>query len=135
MSSIPEPQRRPYPSDVSDLQWRRIEPLLPRGHALGRPRGVDLREVVSAISYRLRTGCPWRMLPHDFPPWETVYVYHQRWRRAGLLPALYDLLRYGRRRFLDRSHADAERGEESIRTSTVDRRGMVGAERRWNWTE
>ncbi|MCA9055342.1 MAG: transposase [Planctomycetaceae bacterium] len=59
----------------------------------GRPRQTGLREVASAIAYRWKTGCPWRMLPHDFPPWGTVYTYFREWERAGILPELKSLLR------------------------------------------
>lgn len=83
------PPRRPYPSDVTDDQWRVLQRLLAEpAAATGRPRTVDLREVVSALCYRWRTECPWRMLPHDFPPWETVYTYYRRWERTGVLTEL-----------------------------------------------
>jgi transposase len=82
-------RRRPYPSDVTDDQWRVLQRLLAEpGPTTGRPRTTDLREILSALCYRWRTGCPWRMLPHDFPPWETVYTYYRRWERAGLLPEI-----------------------------------------------
>ncbi len=57
-----------YASDLTDGEWKVLEPLLPRAKALGRPRTTALREVVNAILYLLRSGCPWRMLPRDFPP-------------------------------------------------------------------
>ncbi|HEY4648318.1 MAG TPA: transposase, partial [Gemmatimonadales bacterium] len=62
-----------YPSDVSDTEWRIIGRLLPAPKPGGRPRATDLRLVVNAIFYILRSGCAWRMLPHDFPPYSTVY--------------------------------------------------------------
>ena len=90
--------RRGYPSDVTDRQWRKVQSLLPRtSENLGRPRETDLRDVVSAISYRWTTGCTWRMLPHDFPPWATVYGYFRQWEREGILPELQaELLRRSR---------------------------------------
>src|SRR5262249_30062114 len=66
------PARRPYPSDLTDAQWRLVEPLLPPAPGGGRPRTIALREVVDAIVYVGKTGCPWRALPHDFPPEGTV---------------------------------------------------------------
>jgi transposase len=76
-----------YPSDLSDAQWRKLEPLLqaPRGdrHAGGRPRKHALRRVVDAVLYVVKTGCQWRQLPADFPPWKSVYEAFRRWRRSG----------------------------------------------------
>ncbi len=70
----------PYPSDLTDDQWLLLQPLLPRAAENCRPRKTDLREVVNAIFYLNRAGCPWRMLPRDFPPWRTVYNYFEGWR-------------------------------------------------------
>jgi transposase len=85
--------RARYPSDLTDRQWARLEPLLPPAKAGGRPRTTDVREVVDAILYVLRNGIVWRALPHDFPPWETVYSYFNTWRRAGVWEQAHDLLR------------------------------------------
>jgi len=74
----------PYPSDLTDEQWRQLLPLLPRAGDNCRPRKTDLREVVNAIFYLNRAGCPWRMLPRDFPTWRTVYNYFEDWKREGL---------------------------------------------------
>ena len=76
--------RRAYPSDVTDVEWALLEPLLPPAKPGGRVATVSKREVVNAIFYVLRTGCQWRMLPHDFPPWKTVYDYFRRWRDSGV---------------------------------------------------
>jgi len=84
--------RERYPSDVSDTQWRQIESLLPPEPRRGRRRGTDLRDVVDAVNYRWTTGCPWRMLPHDFPPWATVYSYFREWRRDGTLQRIRNVL-------------------------------------------
>lgn len=94
--------RRSYPSDLTERQWRKVHPLLPPPPVRpGRPRETDLREVLSAINYRWTTGCPWRMLPHDFPPWGTVYTYFRQWDRAGVLTDLrLQLLRSAGRRCL-----------------------------------
>ena len=69
-----------YASDLSDAEWRVIERHMPAPNALGRPRTTDLREVVNAILYVLRSGCPWRLLPKDFPPRSTVQRYFAAWR-------------------------------------------------------
>ena len=82
-----------YPSDLTDEQWALIKPHIPAAPPGGRPRKTDVREVLDAILYILRTGCQWRYLPVDFPPKSTVWRYFDRWRRDGTLDALHDLLR------------------------------------------
>lgn len=84
--------RRRYPSDLSEARWRLVQEFLQEPPRPGRQRTTDLREVVNAINYRWITGCAWRMLPHDFPAWETVYTYFARWREQGRLPLLRELL-------------------------------------------
>ena len=81
-----------YPSDVTDAQWALIEPHLPV-YPGGRPRKTDLRDVVDAVFYILRTGCQWRYLPKDFPPKSTVWRYFDEWRHNGTLDTIHDLLR------------------------------------------
>jgi putative transposase len=76
--------RDSYPSDLTEAQWRIVEPLLPPAKAGGRPRTVDLQEVMNAIFYLTRSGCSWRMLPHEFPPWRTVHWYARQWRLDGI---------------------------------------------------
>ena len=75
--------RKSYPSDLTDEQWKILGPLLPPAKPGGRPRTVDLREVVNGILYLLRSGCPWRMVPHDLPPWQTLYKYFRSWTMDG----------------------------------------------------
>jgi transposase len=82
-----------YPSDVTDAQWALIEPHIPPVKPGGRPRKTDLRDVVDAIFYILRTGCQWRYLPKDFPPKSTVWRYFNQWRHDGTLDTIHDLLR------------------------------------------
>ena len=82
-----------YPSDISDAQWALIEPHIPPVHPGGRPRKTDLRDVVDAIFYILRTGCQWRYLPKDFPPKSTVWRYFDQWRHDGTWETIHDLLR------------------------------------------
>jgi transposase len=84
-------ERRRYPSDLTDAEWARIRPLLPEPARRGRRRKVDLREVLNAIRYLARTGCGWRMLPHDFPPWQTVYWWFRRFVRRLLFRTVHDL--------------------------------------------
>ena len=73
-----------YESDVTDAEWALLAPHLPPPARTGRPRRWTLREIVNAILYILRAGCPWRLLPRDFPPWRTVYRWFAAWRRTGL---------------------------------------------------
>ena len=86
-------KRKPYPSDLSDAEWKTLEPLIPSAKPGGRPRKVCIREVVNAILYLLRTGCSWAMLPHDFPPPGTVYYYFKQWRDNEVFEAINDALR------------------------------------------
>lgn len=81
-----------YPSDLTDQQWSVIGPLLPAAKHGGRPRTTDIRRVVDAILYLTKTGCHWRMLPQDFPPWRTVYEYFVQWRRDGVLRRIQQTL-------------------------------------------
>jgi putative transposase len=82
-----------YPSDLSDMEWRIIAPLLPATKPGGRPRATNLRLVVNAIFYILRSGCAWRMLPNNFPPYSTVYMYFKQWRDDGTWEKVHDTLR------------------------------------------
>lgn len=90
--------RRAYPSDLSDARWALIEPTLTAWRAARRGPGVaarvhDLREIVNAILYVCRTGIAWAYLPHDFPPYQTVYDYYAKWDVDGTTETLHDLLR------------------------------------------
>jgi len=84
--------RKPYPSDLTDAQWEIVRPLIPVSK-VGRPRKVDLREVVNAILYVNRSGCQWDMLPHDLPAKSTVYEYFAQWRDDGTWQEILDALR------------------------------------------
>ncbi|MCG3138714.1 MAG: hypothetical protein HJJLKODD_02582 [Phycisphaerae bacterium] len=85
--------RRRYPSDLTNEQWVIIERLIPPAEPGGRHRSVNMREVLNGIIYLLRTGCSWRQLPHDFPPWGTVHYYYRRFRLDGTWEHLHDRLR------------------------------------------
>ena len=81
-----------YASDVTDGQWQIIEPLIIyRGYC--RPRKYKLRQIINGIFYVLRSGCQWRMLPKDFPPWKSVYDHYYRWRLNGTWDRVHDILR------------------------------------------
>lgn len=90
-------KRAAYPSDLTDEEWEILERLLPapkwgtsRG---GRPQEFPTREIVNGVRYVLRTGCAWRSMPHDLPPWWTTYKYFQRWNRDGTWQRVHDKLR------------------------------------------
>jgi putative transposase len=87
------PVRKRYPSDLTDEQWALIEPLLPAAKPGGRPRRVDLREVVNTLFYQARTGCQWDFLPHDLVPKGTAYDYFARWHDDGTWRKIVDALR------------------------------------------
>ncbi len=86
---------KPYPSDLSDAQWHRLQKVFPapKNGRSGRPRRHELREVVNALLYQARTGCSWRSLPHEFPPWSVVWDHFRRWRDNGTLEHLHTALR------------------------------------------
>jgi putative transposase len=111
--------RKPYPSDMSGEQWAILEPLIPVS-ALGRPREVEIREVLNAIFYQARSGCQWDMLPHDFPPKSTVNDYFRQWRDDGTWQDILDALR--------REVRQAAGREPSPGAGSIDSQTVKGAE-------
>ncbi len=77
--------RQTYPSDINEKQWKTISQMIHPHYKQGRTRSTNEREVINAINYRWSTGCSWRMLPHDFPTWSTVYSYFRIWSSKGIL--------------------------------------------------
>jgi putative transposase len=82
-----------YLSDLSDAEWELVQPLLPPPAARGRPRQHSLRTILNAVFYLVRAGGAWRLLPHEFPPWKTVYHYFRNWRRNGTWERIHRVLR------------------------------------------
>jgi putative transposase len=76
-------ESRRYPTDLSDDEWLCIRPHLPEPTGQGRPRRHGLRKILNAVFYVLKSGCPWRVLPREFPPWKTVYDWFRKWRIDG----------------------------------------------------
>src|ERR1044071_5416720 len=118
-------ERRRYPSDLTDAEWERIEPFLPKPARRGRRPKVDLREILNAIRYLARAGCSWRMLPIHFGPWQTVYWWFRRFVRRLLFRTLHDVAL-----MLDRERVG--RGEPECRGNRQpEREGAACAGRRW----
>ena len=121
------PARADYPSDLTDAQWRRIEPLIPRPRGQGRPRKASYREILNATLYLLRSGCAWRLLPHDFPHWKTVYTYCRLWRLAGLWERIHDQLRDQTREAAGREKSPSAAILDSQSVKTTGKGGPVAA--------
>ena len=112
-------KREPYSTDLTDNEWDLLQPLIPAVKSGGRPADYERREIVNAILYVLRTGCQWRLLPHDFPPWKIVYAYFRAWRRDGTWQFIHDRLRRKVRRAAGR-HPEASAAildSQSVKTT------------------
>ena len=82
-----------YPTDLTDDQWEVVRQFIPAAKPGGRPRSVSMRRALDAMFYLARSGCAWRMMPNDYPPWETVYYYFQRFRKDGTWDSVHTALR------------------------------------------
>jgi putative transposase len=91
-----------YPSDLSHKEWKILEPHVPKAKPGGRPYAHAMREIINGMLYVKKTGCPWRFLPKDFPPWQTVYYYFRLWSLDGTLEELHAVLRGELRKKLGR---------------------------------
>lgn len=116
-------ERKAYPSDLTNAEWQVLQPLLPQEAPIGHPRKVDFREILNGIFYVQRSGCAWRGLPHDFPPWQTVYNYFRCWRQRGLWQQIHDQLRGQLRQALDKAEQPTAGIIDSQSVKTTEKRG------------
>ena len=130
MAEIERKTKR-YPTDLTDEEWATVEPVMPKPARTGRQREVDLREVLNAIRYLARTGCGWRMLPKDFPPWQTVYWWFRRFVRLLLFQTIHDVAL-----MLDRERAGREASptggvldSQSVKAPAAKERGFDGGKK------
>jgi putative transposase len=131
--------RKPYPTHLSDAQWNRLRSCLPAPKAQGRPRTHSLRDVLDAVFYVLKSGCHWRLLPHDFPPWPTVYYHFRKLRLSGAWGLICRALRGAERNRVGKN-ADASAAimdsqsvkstEEGIRSNGYDAHKNVKGRKR-----
>ncbi len=115
--------RQPYPTDLTDREWAILAPLIPAAKPGGRPRSVDLREILNGIFYALRAGGSWRMLPHDLPPWPTVYGYFRAWQQDGVWERLNTALREQVRRSVGRAATPSAAILDSQSVKTTEKGG------------
>lgn len=120
-----ESKRKAYPSDLREGEWAILEPLVPAVKPGGRPARHSRREIVNGILYVVRGGNQWRAMPHDLPPWQTVYFYFRRWRNDGTWEAIHSAIRERARRQLGREATPSAAILDSQSVKTTQKGGRA----------
>lgn len=118
-----------YATDLTDEEWEILEPLVPQAKRGGRPESYPKREIVNGIRYLVRTGCAWRLLPRDFPPWSTVYHYFRDWKRDGTWFAIHECLRGEVRERAGRDRQPSAAIIDSQSVKTAEKGGLADTTR------
>ena len=119
--------RRAYSTDLTDAEWQILEPLLPAEKPGGRHRLYPLREIINALRYLLRAGCAWRLLPHDFPHWRTVYEYFRVWKLDGTWLWVHDHFHAALREQMERDKQPSAAIVDSQSVKTTEKGGESAA--------
>jgi putative transposase len=121
--------RSAYPTDLTDAQWERAGALIPPAKEGGRPRSIDMREILNAQLYLVRGGMAWRLMPHDFPGWSTVYSYFRCFRKDGTWQKIHDVLRDEVRSEAGREASPSAAIIDSQSVKTTEKKGFAAMTR------